>query len=190
MPMSQPKDLSAFGRQAVRLDAEFTELVRLSGQLQRLEIDSESGLERGVKLLEQFARHGQSISAGIQEFSRLLQDVREQSESAARVVAERSQAILERKQAQQRVREELGQIERSVKGINEDLSAFRNAGVGDLRSRLESLSVELKKFQADAQAVKETAGRSRFRSIERDAQNLLDALRSSLRRVDKAMAGR
>src|SRR4051812_45259090 len=115
MASINPEHLSPFGRSALKLDGDFSELVRIGGQLQRLELDSDSGLEHAIKLLGQFAQHGQAIAAGIQDFSRSLQELREKSEAAAKLVSERAQAIQQRKQLREQIREKLARVEDQVK---------------------------------------------------------------------------
>ncbi len=196
MPSIKTDSLSAFGRLALQLDNDFTELNRLSGQLQRLDIDSESGLEHAVKVLNQFAQHGTSISNGIQDFSRVLQEARAKSEEAAKAVGDRAQEIYLRKQQQNQIREELGKVEANVKAVNARLSGFKKEGRSEfsdkekiqLREELERINVDLKKYLAEVQAIKTAASAAKFKSVERDAQGLLDALRASSRRVDKVTA--
>src|SRR5690349_11854543 len=100
MPALRLDDLSPFGRLAVKLDEEFSALARLSGQIERLVLDSEGDLEHAVKLLNQFAEHGKNITDGIQEFSKVLREAQERSESAAKLVADRAQLIQQRKEQQ------------------------------------------------------------------------------------------
>ncbi len=196
MPTLHLENLSPFGRLAVELDGHFLELTRLSEQIQRLDIDSESGLDRAVKLLNQVAEHGKIISQGMQGFSKILQDARARSEVAAKLVAERAQSIHQRKQHQNEIREKLARVEENVKAANANLAGFEKEGesgfTDEERSKikvaLKRLNVDLKRFLADAQAIKEAAGQSKFKTIEHDASKLLDALRSSCRRIDKAIS--
>ena len=190
------ESLSSFGRMAVKLDGYFSELVRLGGQIERLDIGSESGLALAVKLLNQFAERGKNGSEGIQDFSKVLDEARARSEGAARLVAERAQLIRQRKQEQDQIREKLDQVERNVKAANANLASFRKDGKSEftsgeklqIKAGLERLNEDLKRFLADVQAIKEAAGQAKFKSIEHDAKNLLDALRSSCRKIDKVIS--
>jgi hypothetical protein len=196
MASIQLENLSSFGRLAVQLDSEFSELTRISGQLQRLEIDSDSGLDRAVKLLGQFAEHGKNIAEGIQDFSKFLQEVRDQSEAATKVVAERAEVIRQRKEHQNQIQDKLNQITQSLKEANASLSGFRKEGKTEfsaeekvqIKAQLERFGGEMKKFLVDAHSVKEEASQSNFKGIEREAQALLEALRSSSRKIDKVIS--
>jgi len=195
MPAVSLDSLSPFGRLAVKLDGDFSELDRISRQLQRIEIDSDSGLERAVKLLEQFAAHGQSIAGGIQEFSNSLQAAREKSEAAARFVGERAQVVQERKGQQNQLRQKLGEVERKVKEINSGLAGFRKTAQAapsdedkrQITAQLERLHSQLADFIGTAQTIKQEAGRLRFKGIERETDALLDTLRSARRKLSTTL---
>ena len=189
------EDLSSFGRLAVALDEHLSELTRISGQIERLDIYSEGGLEHAFKLLNQFAEHGKSISEGMKGFSAALEEVRARSEAAAKLVSERAEVIGQRKLEQQQLREQLKQVEQKVNAANAGLAGSKRNGNGDItnedrlkiKAQLEQLNEELKVFLAEAQAIKETAGQAKFKSVEHDANKLLDALKSSSRKIDKVI---
>jgi chromosome segregation ATPase len=194
MTAIRTENLSTFGRLALKMDEHFSELNRLSRQIGELDLDTESGVERGGKLLVQFAEHGQSISGGIQEFLGALQEAREKSEAATKLVAERALLIQKRKQEQGDIRERLSVVEREVKAANENIarSFKKDGGVGKddqprLKAELGRLNEELKAFLAKAQAVKEAASGANFKSIAHDAGKLIDALKSSSRKIEKAL---
>lgn len=196
MPSIQLDSLSPFGRLAVKLDEHFMELNRLGRQIEELDLETEGGVERGMKLLNQFAEHGKHIAEGIQGFLGALQLAREQSEGATKLVADRAQLIQRRKQEQGEIRAQLSRVEQDVKAANENISkSFKKDGGGKLngeeRARLKAelgrLNEDLQKFLAQAQAVKDAAGKSNFKSIEHDAKKLVDALKSSCRKIDKAV---
>jgi hypothetical protein len=151
MPTIQLEHLTPFGRLAVKLDADFAELIRLSGQIQKADLQSDSGLTHAAKQVE-----------------------------------ERAMAIQERKQQQAEIQERLLQIELNVKAANSSLAHFKNAGQNQIRTELERINIELKKFLADVQAIKEEAAKANFKGIEREAQSVIETLRTSSRKVDKA----
>ncbi len=189
------KNLSSLSLLAMELDGHFLELSRISGQIERLDIESESGLNHAVKLLNQFAEHGKNIAEGIQGFAKVMQETRERSELAAKSVAERAQLIYERKQKQNQIREELDRVKENVQAANMNLTSLRKDGTseftGEERARikagLEKINKDLKAFLVDVQAIKETAGQANFKSIQHEAKDLLDALRSSSRKIDKVI---
>ena len=90
------KDLSAFGQAAVALDADFSELERLSVQLSKVEIETDSGLEQSRKLLGRFGECGQRIGEQMQVFAKSLEESRDRAEKASHEVAARAALIQDR----------------------------------------------------------------------------------------------
>jgi hypothetical protein len=105
--MSAPdkKNLSPFGLAALALDAEFVELERLSGQIERIAIESDSGLERAQSLLIKFAECGQRVADGVIAFSKALQDAHVRAEKAGQTVWARAAVVRERQEETDRMLE-------------------------------------------------------------------------------------
>lgn len=187
--------LSAFGRLAVQLDGDFSEMARLNEQMERLDIDSDSGLEHAVKLLGRFAQHGQNISENMKQFATSLQEARDRAEGAAKRVAERARQIEARTLRQNQIREKLKQVEEKVKAANSHLTGFRQQSKTEfsdekaqILSQLERLNSEMVRFIAETQAIKEEAGQAKFKRIERDAQAIIDTLQSARRKINSAIS--
>jgi chromosome segregation ATPase len=174
------ENLSSFGQLAVNLDNEFSELSRLSSELERQELQSDSGLERAIKLLKHFTVHGQNITEGIQEFSRSLQEAREKSELAARSVSERAILVQQRKQEQDQLLEKLGQLGEKVKEVTKTLSAVDQTQIPE---HLPALDTHLQDFMSQAHTIQEEARMRRLRGVERDAQSLFGSLESARRKL-------
>ncbi len=197
MASIQLENLTSFGRLALALDQNFLELTRISGQLERLEIESDSGLDKGIKLLTQFSEHASAISTSIQDFSRILQDVRDQSQVAAQAVGARAQKISERKEQENQLREKLNQVQEKIQTINTHLFNFNKERTNNsteetkarIRFEIERSNEELKKLLADARIIKEHASQSNFKNIEQDTQEVIDVLRSSSRKMEKGLTG-
>ncbi|MFL5814980.1 MAG: hypothetical protein ACJ763_15500, partial [Bdellovibrionia bacterium] len=68
----QSKVLSSFAEAALSLDKDFTELDTLSGQLERLDLNSDSGLERAKEILAKFGECGGRIGDGVQKLAKEL----------------------------------------------------------------------------------------------------------------------
>jgi hypothetical protein len=104
MPSIRPEDLTPFARAALKLDRELVELARLGEQISRTDIDSDSGLDEGVKILTRVSQHGH-IAETMQEFSASLQEARDKAQAATKLVAERAEMIQRRKQKQDQLQE-------------------------------------------------------------------------------------
>jgi len=195
MPSIHLENLSSFGRLAVKLDTDFMELSRLSGQLERLDIESDSGLEHAIKLLSQFAQRAQDISEGMQEFSGSLLEARQRSEAATKIIEERALRVQQRKQQQDQLQQKLNQLEQSVKAANARLGGFRKEGKGamsdeersEFKEELQRLTQSFASFIETAQAVKDEAGRLKFKRLEREAQSIRGTLQSLIRKIETAV---
>lgn len=64
------KDLSPFGQHALKLDSDFRELEELCGQIERLDLESDFGLDRAKQLLTKFSECGLRIGDGVQGFAK------------------------------------------------------------------------------------------------------------------------
>jgi chromosome segregation ATPase len=187
--------LSPFGRLAVSLDADFTELTRLSRQIERLDMESDGDLERAVKFLTEFAARSTAIAGTIPEFSKALQDAQRQSEAAAALVADHAQRIKARKEKQQEIHEKLTQIKHEVKAVNDRLAGFRKPGKSEFSDEerrqveavFETVHAHLTRFIAQTQEIKDEAAEAKFKTLARDAQSLIDTLESSRRKVTQAL---
>src|SRR4051812_13284852 len=97
--MINPKaTLSPFGEAALKLDADFTEVERLASQVEQVDVHSDIGLERAIKLLKHFSECGQRIAEGIQVMAKSLEEARARTEAAANLVAARATEVQKRKE--------------------------------------------------------------------------------------------
>lgn len=181
--------LSPFGRWALQLDTDLTELKRLGAQIERLEIESDSGLEHALKLLAQFAHRGENITQGIQGFAQTLQDARSEAEAAATMVAARAQEIQARKQLQDQMQERISMLGKRVKEVSDSMTGIRKSEAGSLSEdpriteQLREMDARLAEFVAEAQAIQLEARESHMRSIERNAESLFGTLQSARRKL-------
>lgn len=175
--------LSPFGRLAVQLDHEFSELNRLSGQMERMDIESDTELERAIKILNQFAEHGQNVTNGIQEFNKALLDAREQAEKAAQIVGERVGLVQQRKDEREQMQLKLSHLGEKAKQMTADLSNFSREDKQQLIAQLQALDVQLADLMNEAQSIKAEANEARMKSIERDAQSLYGMLQSARQKI-------
>lgn len=195
MPSIRPEDLTPFGRLAVKLDSEFAELARACSRIAKVDVESDGGLDEGVKLLNRVARYGESIAASMQEFSKALQEARDQAEAGTRLAAEKAQLIQERRRRQDELQEKLTRLQDEVKAAGQELAASgeprKSPASSDEKRRiaagLESLQAPLARFVEAAQALKAEAAQANFRRLERQAVSMLDSLQAARRRIAQAL---
>jgi len=196
VPSIRLADLTPFGRIALKLDHEFSELARAGQQMSRVDIESDSGLDEGIKILNRVAQHGQSLADTMQEFSQSLQEARDKAEASTKLVAERAQLIQQRRQQQDQLQEKLTQLKEAVKMAGASLAGFSKPAKSDLSeedrrriaAELERLEAPMTRFIEAAQAIKAEAARSNFKRLEHQAAAVIDSLQASLRKIAQAIA--
>jgi hypothetical protein len=191
-----PPEPSPFGRLALKLDRELSELARAGDQIGRVNLDSDNGLDEGVRILNRVAQLGESAAATMQEFSKSLDEAREKAEAATQLVAERAQIIKRRRQREDELREQLTQVKEGIKTLGAGLAGFNKPEKGELtEDSKRRIAAELERLQAPmtrcieaAQAVKAEASRSNFKRLERQADSVIDSLQASRRKIVQAIA--
>jgi hypothetical protein len=186
MTLQSVKNLSAFGESAIKLDGDFSELERLSGELDRLPIESESGLERARLLMARFSECSQRIGSGIQLMASSLEESRARAENAVQIVSVRAAVIQTRQQETERMLERFQALGEMVRKITTAVSQIQKpAGMElsdeertllmkhmpELNSQLEILINEAGKLKNDAQTVN-------MKTLERNADSLQQSLQA------------
>lgn len=194
MPSIRQEDLSPFARLALKLDSELAELVRAGEQIAKLNLESDSGFDEGVRILNRVSQYGQSAAVTMQGFSAALQEARDKAEAATGLVAERAQLIQKRKQEQDLLGEALSKIKDEVAAAGAGLSAFAKpqgeASEDDRRriaSELERLREPMAKHVEAIKALKARAAEGNFKRLERQAESMVDSLQSTLRKIAQAL---
>lgn len=195
MPSIRPEDLTPFGRAAVKLDRELSELAQAGSQIEGVNLDSDNGLDEGLKILNRVAEYGQSVAATMEEFAVSLQEARDKAEAATKLVAERAQYIQQRRQQQDQLQQKLTQVKEDITAVGATLSKPAEGVPTDEDRR--RIAEELKRIQAPmagfveaAQAIKQEAARNNFKRLERQADSVIDSLQASLRKLTQAIAPR
>ena len=197
MPSIHPEDLSPFGRLALSLDGDFTELQRLAGQIEELDVESESELDRALKLLKRFSEHGQKIGGSMQEFSASLEDARQRSEAAAKSAAAVAQKVQERVRQREELQDSLQLVEREIQAANAGLTASKTPEGRapskeeelQIKAQFEGLLRRMPGFISAAQVIKDQAAAQNFKRIERDAESMLDTLQALQSKLKSILSG-
>jgi uncharacterized membrane protein len=182
---------TAFADSAINLDSAFTELEELSGQIERLDIESDSGLERAKQLLGKFAEAGQRIGDGVQVLAKSLEDSRSRAEAAAQIVSARAGDIQKRQEENDQMLSRFGALGESVKKISEKIIQFKKPA-GEklsederdaLTKQLPELDSQLSGLIDEAQGLRVDAQQLKLKSVERNADSLSQTLLSARRKL-------
>lgn len=185
------EDLTEFGRLAVKLDRELAELTREGGLITGVNLDSDGGLDEGIKILNRVAGHGQSVAEIMEEFAKALQDARDKAEAATKLVAERAQVIQARRQRQEELLERLTKVKEEITAAGANLVSMykpENADKARIAAELQRLQEPMAAFITSAQAIKAEAAAGNFKRLERQADSVIDSLQASLRKLTQAIS--
>lgn len=186
------KNLSSFGQSALVLDGDFEQLEQLSGQLERLEIESETGMEREKELLTRFSETATRVGDSMQGLAKSLEEARARAEKATELVAARAVKIQARQNEndQMLIRfQTLGETVRKVSGavaqlqkpadgrkLSDEEKALLLKNLPEIKSQLGVLTEEAKKLKDDARLAK-------MKTLEKNADSLGQSLASVISKL-------
>lgn len=173
------KTPSAFVQSALALDDAFQELEDLAGSISRLELNSETALEKARALLLRFGERSSTLGAALQELGQKLDERRVSVEQAAVGVSERMPLIQDRFLEAE---EKLQRFQALGARVREVTDAARSLGPSEVVLRLRALMDEAAALQEDARA-------SQLRGLEKNIQTLRHNLRGILHKLDNATGG-
>jgi hypothetical protein len=193
MPSLRPEDLTPFGRIALKLDRELSDLARAGEEMATVNLESDRGLDEGLKILQRVALGGETLNSVMQEFAASLQETRDKAEAAMKLVAGRAQVIQERRQRENELQERLDALKQTVKEAGATLAEaaqpgrLDEAGKRRIKEQLEAVQAPLARCVADAQALKAEANGGRFARVERQADAMIDSLNATRRKIEQAV---
>lgn len=187
-------DLTPFGRLALKLDEEFRALGSAAERMAKVDLESDSGLDEGLKILNKVAESGQSLAAVMQQFAAAMEEARAGAESATRLVAERAQFIQKRREEQDALQEKLEKVKDEVQAVGASLAGYAQPkGIPSdedkrrIAAELEKLQAPMTRFVVAAKEIKAAAANGRFRRLERQADSVIDSLEASRRKIALAL---
>lgn len=192
MSTIKPKDLSAFGEAALALDAEFAEFERLAREIERLSIGSDKGLERGRTLLVEIDSCNERMALGMQGLSRTLDEARQRSEDAAKLVCERALEIQTRHREAEAMMERFKALGEMVKQINVAVTSLKNQNSADvtdedravIESRMPDFNTQMGILVEEARKLMEDAREANMKDLERNADSLRQSLQSARHKLN------
>lgn len=170
---------SAFVQSALALDGAFQELEDLAGSIGRLELNSETALEKARNLLLRFGERSSTLGEALQELGQKLDERRRAVEQAALGVSERMPLIQERFLEAE---EKLQRFQALGGRVREVTEAARAIGPVETLTRLRGLMDEAAALQEEARA-------ANLRTLEKNVQTLRQNLRGIAHKLDNATGG-
>jgi hypothetical protein len=175
------------------LDEHFAELNRLASRIEEIDLKSNFDFEQSERLIHRFAEAGQSISEDIVLFVKVLNETREQAELAAQKVSAKADILKVRKVDIQEKMARFQVLSEKVSELNRSLMQFQRpagealspAEIGEMKTRLTEISLQLQPLIEEAQLLKNLGYESKMKVLEQNAESL----RQSLLAVSQKISG-
>lgn len=175
--------LSPFGESAVTLDVELSKFDSLSKELERLAVESDKGLERGITLVQEINSCRERIEVAMRTMAKALSEVQTRHQSLEALIAERSALVESRRQNADSLFSRFKMLGDMVEKINDKVAELRtNAGEiseedrQEIIARLPALDTQMGTLVEEARKLMEEAKGINMQFLERN----VDALRKSL----------
>lgn len=185
-----------FAQAALTLDEDFQEFDRLAKEIERQNIESDTGFERAAKLLIKLDSCGKRISSGMQTMSSALEEVRARTEQAANVANTRAVAVQERQQLSEQMMERLQHLGDTVRKITTAVGELRQSSdmISDedravLAERLPEFNAQLGMLVDEVQKLKVDATAAHMRTLERNADSLKQSLQRAKHKLSQLTEG-
>ncbi|MBI3928997.1 MAG: hypothetical protein HY319_25870 [Armatimonadetes bacterium] len=175
--------MTPFAQAALALDESFSELERLAESIRRLEVDSDSTIDRARLLLTRFGKCSEQLGASLQSLGQALDERRAAAENAIREVSARVPAIQERFQQAEQNLERFRLLGLKVREVIESATReSRGGGAG-----LAALAEDVHALTREAESIEAQARAAGLRNLEKNAMSLRQTLRSVAEKVERAI---
>jgi hypothetical protein len=173
---------------AIRLESDFQEMERLGRSLSELTTGTITNLEHAQKLLAKFSEVGLRIGEEMQALAAALNAGRIRAEDASQMVAKSAELIQARQNEKNTITERFAALAGRAQAISASLSeaqAEAQDGSGSKSPNLADLEKRLSDLASDAETIKNEAQSSGFKDLGKDADAMLQTVRSTLKKIRK-----
>lgn len=188
--MPTDKTRSPFVLAAIALDAEFDKFDQLTSELDRLNLDSDRGYERGLAILEELESCRGRFGPASQDLARTMEDARERTAQAAALVGERERLIGVRREKVDALLTRYKQLGELVQRVTTAASQLKTPAAGTISDedkallgmRLPELDQQLDVLVEQARLLMDDARETNLKVLERNADSLRQSLQSARHR--------
>lgn len=187
-----PKNLSSFGEAAVALDGEFQALEEIAREMERLTIESDKGLERGLQLLQEADGIRQRMTTSMQALAQTLEEARDRNEKAATIVAERAEQLQKRQRDSDLMLERYRALGELVKKAGEAIAQVKQPSTAELppeqrallMSKLPAFNDQLGILVDQARELMADAHAANMKNLERNVDSLRQSIQAARHRLN------
>src|SRR6185369_2852287 len=159
------------------LDHQLAELVRIGEKINSTDMSSDIDVDFIQKLMARFAECGQSISEEVSNLSMHLQQAQSRAETVAQGVSKQAELFKMRRDEQMEKLEQFRLLGEKVRELTENTSAIRD------RSNIPAFEAQLTVLVEELEKLRDSAKNSRMKSLEKNAQSLVQRLQAVLKRL-------
>ncbi len=186
-----PKTYSPFGEAALALDYAFSEFERRATEIEKMNIQTDRGLERALTLLEELDGCGKQIGEGLKGLTSSLETVRARAEQAAQLVGVRAEAIQSRRSLGESMAKRITHLGEMVREVTSGVEKIKPPKDSDMTTEEKSmLAQSFEQFRNslgilldEATKLKQDAHDSHMEIFERNADTLRQSLQSARHRL-------
>lgn len=181
---NQPKHASPITQAAARLGDDILEMQRLSAELSKVEVNSDSGLDRARALLKHFTECSQRIGEEMKALGGALDEGRQQVEAAVETVAARASAIQERQAEAEQMLSRFNTLSDMVRKVADAVAPLQGQGHSkEVAERLPEIRTNLDVLIEEARSIKSQAKAANMRTMESNADSLMHSLQGIQRKL-------
>lgn len=186
------KNPSPLVQAVLKLDNHFSELIRLGGKIETLDMKSDFDFDQAERLIKNFAKSGEGVSEEIILMVNALGDLRAQAETAAQLVAARADLLQARKNEQQQKMEHFRLLGEKVRELTSTLSTFKiqegetlsEEERAKLSTRLSEFEAQLRPLIEEAQSLRKEGQKSKMKILEQSADSLGQSLSAVSQKIN------
>lgn len=181
--------MSPLAEAALELDRAFAEFERLAGEIERITVKSDKGFMRACQVLTELDTCGQKIGSGLITLTKSLEEVRSRAEQTAQLVAQRANAVQDRRLESEAMAKRFQELGEQVRGVTADIGSLRpdkDAGEEERERITKNFQIFTEKLGGlvdQVGALKQDAHDAQMESFERNADALQQSLQSARHKV-------
>ncbi len=182
--------MSEFARAALALDVRFEEFCRLSAELERVSIDSDSGLERARILLKDLNECREGFTPASQDMARALEGARQGTAEAAEKVEKREHAVQDRVSQVDQMLGRYRLLGDTVRRVTSAVAGLKQSPEGGLSadersllaSKMPEINTQMTVVVDEAKRLMDDARAANMKILERNCDSLRQTVQASIHR--------
>jgi DNA repair exonuclease SbcCD ATPase subunit len=181
---NKDKRESPIVKAVLALDGYLTELERVGGKINSIDMNSDFDGEYVQKLMIRFTECGHGVGTEISNLSRELQEAQSRAESVSQGVRRQAELFNARLNEQNEKLEAFRSLGEKVRDLNTTIGRLRDDRE-QLVSNIPAFELQLSSLIEEADSLRQSAHASRMRALEKNAESLMQTLQAVRQKLIK-----